>query len=108
MGMLMLVSVSPACVFPLLPRSFCFGLLPLLLTLLVAPVIGDGRDEDDDEMLVLSCWEFVLILGFRCLQGRRQWQSQYSSLCIAVLLFSPSLCVLLLWICALLFLSSLL
>jgi len=42
----------------------------------------------------LACWEFVLILGFRCLQGRRQWQSQYSSLCIAALLFSLSLCVL--------------
>jgi hypothetical protein len=49
-----------------------------------------------------------LIMGFRCLQGRRQWLSQYLSLCIAALLFSPSLCVLLLWICALLFLSSLL
>jgi len=54
MGMLLLVSVSPACVFPLLPRSFYFELLPLLLALLVAPVIDDGRDEDDDEMLVLS------------------------------------------------------
>jgi len=41
-----------------------------------------------------ACWEFVLILGFHCLQGRRQWQGQYSSLCIADLLFSPSLCVL--------------
>jgi hypothetical protein len=39
MGILMLVSVSPACVFLLLPLSFCFELLPLLLTLLVAPVI---------------------------------------------------------------------
>ena len=41
-----------------------------------------------------ACWEFVLILGFHCLQGRRQWQGQYSSLCIADLLFSPSLSVL--------------
>jgi hypothetical protein len=30
MGMLVLVSVSPACVFLLLPLSFCFELLPLL------------------------------------------------------------------------------
>jgi len=50
--------------------------------------------ETEKMMKRLACWEFVLILGFRCLQGRRQWQSQYSSLCIVALLFSPSLCVL--------------
>jgi hypothetical protein len=50
--------------------------------------------ETEKMMKRPACWEFVLILGFRCLQGRRQWQGQYSSLCIAALLFSPSLCVL--------------
>jgi hypothetical protein len=50
--------------------------------------------ETEKMMKKPACWEFVLILGFHCLQGRRQWQSQYSSLCIAALLFSPSLYVL--------------
>ena len=50
--------------------------------------------ETEKMMKKPACWEFVLILGFHCLQGRRQWQSQYSSLCIAALLFSPSLCFL--------------
>ena len=48
---LMLVSVSPACVFPLLPLSFCFGLFPLLLTLLVAPVI-----EMEGTKTMMKCW----------------------------------------------------
>jgi len=57
MRMLMLVSVSPACVFPLLPLSFCFRLLPLLLTLLVAPVI-----EMEGTKTMMKCWFFLVYL----------------------------------------------
>jgi len=69
--------------------------LPSALTCLHVPFVFSAKKV----MKRLTCWElacceFVLILGFRCLQGRRQWQSQYSSLCIAALLFSPSLRVL--------------
>ena len=48
---LMLVSVSPAYVFPLHPLSFCFGLFPLLLTLLVALVI-----EMEGTKTMMKCW----------------------------------------------------
>ena len=71
---LMLVSVSPACVFPLLPLSFCFGLFPLLLTLLVAPVIEMERTE-----MMMKCWFsrfyvcvslcFLLCVFFLCFLG---------------------------------------
>ncbi|KAL9382308.1 hypothetical protein Peur_025343 [Populus x canadensis] len=57
MRMLMLVSVSPACVFPLLPLSFCFRLFPLLLTLLVAPVI-----EMEGTKTMMKCWFFLVYL----------------------------------------------
>ena len=56
MGMLMLVSVSPACVFLFFPLSFYFEFLPSLLTLLVAPVIE--------------------------MKGRRRWWNASSFLCI--------------------------
>ena len=48
MGRLMLVSVSPACVFLLLPLSFCFELLPSLFNFARRP----------------GCWEW---------KGRRRW-----------------------------------
>jgi len=53
----MLVSVSPACVFPLLPLSFCFRFLPLLLTLLVAPVI-----EMEGTKTMMKSWFFLVYL----------------------------------------------
>ena len=68
--------------------------LPSALTCLRVPFVFSATFEAEKVMKRLACWEFVLILGFRCLQGRRQWQSQYSSLFIAALLFSLSLCVL--------------
>jgi len=57
MRMLMLVSVSLACVFPLLPLSLCFRLFPLLLTLLVAPVI-----EIEGTKTMVKCWFFLVYL----------------------------------------------
>jgi len=68
--------------------------LPSMFTCLRVPFVFSAAFEIEKMMKRLACWEFVLILGFHCLQGRRQWQSQYSSLCIATFLFSPSLCVL--------------
>ena len=73
--------------------------LPSALTCLRVPFVFSATFEAEKVMKrlacwELACWEFVLILGFRCLQGRRQWQSQYSSMFIAALLFSLSLCVL--------------
>jgi hypothetical protein len=68
--------------------------LPSVFTCLRVLFVFSAAFETEKMMKRPACWEFVLILGFRCLQGRRQWQGQYSSLCIAALLFSPSLCVL--------------
>ena len=64
--------------------------LPSALTCLRVPFVFSATFEAEKVMKrlacwELACWEFVLILGFRCLQGRRQWQSQYSSLFIAAL-----------------------
>ena len=59
--------------------------LPSALTCLRVPFVFSATFEAEKVMKRLACWEFVLILGFRCLQGRRQWQSQYSSLFIAAL-----------------------
>ena len=71
---LMLVSVSPAYVFPLHPLSFCFGLFPLLLTLLVALVI-----EMEGTKTMMKCWfsrfyvcvclYFLLCVFFLCFMG---------------------------------------
>ena len=72
--------------------------LPSMFTCLRARFFCSAAFETEKMMKRPACWEFALILGFRCLQGRRQWQSQYSSLCIASLLFSPCLSVLFLWI----------
>jgi len=92
MGMLLLVSVFPTCVFPLLPRSFYFELLLLLLALLVAPVIDDGRDEDDDEMLVLSYWNlFWLWVFVVCRDEDSSWAN--TRLCVLLLSCSPRLSV---------------
>jgi len=68
--------------------------LPSVFTCMRVPFVFSAAFEAEKMMKRPACWEFVLILGFRCLQGRRHWQGQYSSLCIAALLFSPSLCLL--------------